>query len=212
MTPQHHPSDALLVEYASGVLTNGPRLVIASHLGACPACAASVALAEAVGGLLLEDLPPAELQPDALALALARIDRPPAPRGPAPPRPSDWIQVPAEVLLALKDSGRRWAPGAWISPVSKGPGKARTYLLGMAAGRGVPRHTHTGREMTCVVKGFFLDDGVLYGPGDFTEHDGSVKHAPQATDDGDCVCLMAVASPLAPTDWLGRVVLPLLGF
>ena len=212
MSPRHHPTDALLFDYASGTLTAGSRLVIASHLGACRLCAESVAMAEMVGGLLLDDLPGADLNPDALAHVLARIDRPGRPAVPPLSRPDDWIEVPAEVLRALAGRGRRWAPGAWVSPVTKGPGKARGYLLGMAAGRGVPRHTHTGQEMTCVLKGSFIDDGVIYGPGDFTEHDGSVKHAPQATDDGDCVCLMAVSSPLSPADWVGRIVLPILGF
>lgn len=210
MTPRHHPSDALLVDYAAGALTTGPRLVVASHLNACPHCARGLALAEAVGGVVLSDLPPAEMRPDALDLALARIERPESPPAASAGLPQDWIKVPAEVLASLRARGRRSAFGAWISPVTKGPGRARTYLIGMAPGRGVARHTHAGYELTCVLKGSFIDGGIVYGPGDFTEHDGDMTHAPQATDE-DCVCLMATEAPLVPSDWVGRLVFPLLG-
>jgi putative transcriptional regulator len=211
MSPRHHPSEALLVDYAAGALAPGERLAISSHLGACPACAAMVGAAEAVGGMLLSDLPPTAMRADALDLVLARIDRPaPAIGAPALP-PPDWIRVPPEILRALDDGGRRSAFGAWVSPVTRGPGRARSYLVGMAPHRGVARHTHGGSEMTCVLKGSFVDDGVVYGPGDFTERDGSVTHAPQAVDE-DCVCLLATSAPLAATDWIGRILLPMMGF
>lgn len=212
MSPRHHPSDDLLVDYAAGGLAHGPRLVIASHLGACAACSAAVRLAESVGGVMLEDLPGTALDPDALARALAQIDRPVPVATEGPTAPADWIKVPADVLAALNGPGRRGAFGAWVSTVSKDPGTGRTYLIGMAKGRGVARHTHSGREMTCVLKGSFVDDGVVYGPGDFTEHDGSVLHAPQATLDEDCVCLLAATSRLTPVDWVGRIAFPILGF
>jgi putative transcriptional regulator len=209
MTPRHHPSDALLVDYATGALMSGQRLVVACHLNACARCAKAVALAEAVGGVLLSDLPSAEMNPDALALALARIERPEAPAA-AEGLPPDWIRAPAEVLEALRARGRRGAFGAWVSPVTRGPGGARGYLLGMAPGRGVARHTHSGHELTCVLKGAFIDAGIVYGPGDFTELDGHMTHAPRATDE-DCVCLVATDAPLIPSDWVGRLVFPLLG-
>jgi putative transcriptional regulator len=212
MSPRHHPSDDLLVDYAAGGLAHGPRLVIASHLGACAACSAAVRLAETVGGLLMDDLAPTPMHPDALARAMAQIDRPVPGLAPVPAPPADWIKVPADVLAALRGPGRRSAFGAWVTTVAKDPGTGRTYLIGMAKGRGVARHTHSGREMTCVLKGSFVDDGVVYGPGDFTEHDGSVLHAPQATRDEDCVCLLAATSRLTPVDWVGRLAFPILGF
>jgi putative transcriptional regulator len=210
MSPRHHPSEALLVDYATGALMSGQRLAVACHLNACPHCARAVALAEAVGGLLLSDLPPAEMSPDALDLALARIERPDPANAAVTAAPADWIRVPSQVLEALRAHGRRSAFGAWVSPVTKGPGGARSYLIGMAPGRGVARHTHAGHELTCVLKGSFIDGGVVYGPGDFTEHDGDMTHAPQATDE-DCVCLLATDAPLMPADWVGRLAFPLLG-
>ena len=55
---RHHPSEATLVGYAAGALWEAAKPVVAAHLARCPDCRAKLELAEAVGGLLLEGLPP----------------------------------------------------------------------------------------------------------------------------------------------------------
>jgi putative transcriptional regulator len=209
MSPLHHPGEDLLVDYATGALFGGRRLVVEAHLEACPQCRAAVAQAEAVGGLLLQSLPAAALQPHALDWALARIERP-AP-APEPPKrqAADWIAVPETVVEAARRH-RRWAaPGVWVAPVTRGPGRARSYLLGVGAGISVPRHTHRGLELTCVLKGAYRDGDGLYEAGDFACHDEHVEHRPTVTADGECVCLIAADRPLVPRDWVGRLFQPL---
>ena len=76
---RHHPSEATLVGYAAGVLWKAARPVVAAHLARCPDCRARLELAEAVGGLLLDALPPAPLAPDALRRAMERLDDEPEP-------------------------------------------------------------------------------------------------------------------------------------
>lgn len=210
MNLRHHPSHTFLVEHATGALDAGRALVVATHLRTCRACREEVALAEAVGGALLEALPGATMQPDALARALARIERPEPPPPPPPAvraRP-DWIEVPTEVLHAAHRR-RRWAaPGVWVAPVIRGPTRARTYLLGVAAGMSVPLHTHRGLEMVCVLKGAYTDGDVIHGPGDFAENDEGIEHRPKVTTDGECVCLIAADNPLVARDWVGRLFQP----
>ncbi len=186
-------------------------MVLSSHLMACPACRDSIARFEAVGGALLSALPPATLHKDALALALARIERP-VPPAPATTGPiAGWITTPADVVRAARDR-RRWAaPGVWVASVTRGPGRASTYLLGVAAGMTVPRHTHRGAEMVCVLKGAYVDDDVRHAPGDFAFNDDSVDHRPGITAEGDCVCLVFTEAPLVPRDWVGRLFQPLVG-
>ncbi|MGH6971794.1 MAG: ChrR family anti-sigma-E factor, partial [Caulobacteraceae bacterium] len=189
-------------------------LVLSAHLGACAACRAQVRLAEAVGGVLLEELPPAELAPDALERALARLDvrLEPSPRREEAPRPPDWIEVPHEVLVAARRRKRWAAPGVWVAPVTfdRATG-ARSYLLRVGAGMAVPRHTHRGSEYVCVVKGAFVDTGGVHRPADFAESDESVEHRPRVTAEGECVCLIAADHPLVPRDLLGRMMQPLVG-
>ena len=210
MMPHHHPADELLLDFATGALAHVPRLVISGHLGSCPACRSIVAEAEAVGGALLEASPLASMHPDALAWALARTERPtPAPTA-AFASPPDWITVPNEVLRAAMR--RRWAaPGVWVASVANGPGRARGYLLGVAAGMSVPRHTHRGSEMVCVLKGSYRDGEALHGPGDFALNDETVDHRPVITADSDCVCIVAAEDALIPLDWVGRLFQPIVG-
>lgn len=209
MSPRHHPAAERLVEFAAGTLNAHRALVLAAHLEACPACAAEAALAEAVGGALLRDLPPAEMHPDALALALARIERPAPPRRPPAPAPPDWCIAPPAAVEAVRKR-RRWAaPGVWVAPVTGGPYGRRSYLLGIAAGMSVPRHTHRGSELVCVLKGAFDDGGENFGPGDFCESDETVEHRPHVTDQGECVCFVAVDASLVALDWVGRLFQPI---
>lgn len=211
MSPHHHPTEELLLDYATGALVGGARLVLTVHLGSCPICARAVNEAEAVGGMLLSGLPPVALNLDALALALARIERPANFTSSVIQQREDWISVPAEVLCAARDR-RRWAaPGVWVASVSTGPAAARGYLLGVAAGMSVPRHTHRGQELVCVLKGAYRDGETLHRPGDFACSDEAVDHRPVITADGECVCLVAAEGPLVPRDWVGRLFQPIVG-
>lgn len=207
--PSRHPSDELILDLARGVLEPGRALVVGAHLGACADCNSTLRVAEAVGGILLNELDPTALSPDALALMMARIERP-GRASAAASQPADWIRVPSEVRVALARR-RRWAaPGVWVASVTgsarSGP---RSYLLGVGAGIAVPRHTHKGVELTCVLKGAFEDRGVVYGPGDFQETDETVEHQPRVTRDGECVCLAAADSSLVPRDLIGWLFQPL---
>src|SRR6185312_8302478 len=70
-----HPAPETLLEYASGGLKTGARLVLGVHLKACEACRREVGRLEAFGGALLETQPEAALAPGALDRAMASLDR-----------------------------------------------------------------------------------------------------------------------------------------
>lgn len=211
-TPTRHPSEDLILDFARGALEAGRALVLRAHLGVCPECRARLRLAEAVGGALIDELPPAELAPDALAMALARLDQPPPPTTPPGRRPEDWIRVPQDVLLAA-ERHRRWAaPGVWVAPVSRDRRTgARSYLLGIGPGIAVPLHTHRGSELVCVLKGAYKDRGRIYREGDFAENDEAIEHQPRVTRDGECVCLIAADHALVPRNLMARVMQPFVG-
>jgi putative transcriptional regulator len=209
--PTRHPSSETLLDFARGAFEPGRRLVLRAHLGACAECRAEVRLGEAVGGALLSELEPAEMAPDALDKALAAIERPAAAASAADLRgPGDWIRVPDDVLAAFERRKRWAAPGVWVAPVSRNRKTgARSYLLGIGPGIAVPRHSHKGIEMTCVLKGAFEDRGDIHGPGDFSETDESIEHQPRVTKDGECVCLVAADNALVARDFIGWIMQPL---
>ncbi len=186
MLINHHPSDATLTSYAAGTLPEALGLVTATHLSFCPACRDVVALAEAVGGSMLDDLAPVAMADDALALVLARGDRPELPvvtpvRDPRLPGP-----------LKYCDFGRTWlvGPGLRWRPLRTG-GRAWGGLLVAQPGRRFPRHAHTGLELTCVLRGSFVDANGHYGAGDLAEPEGDHDDPPRIDSDEACVCVIA---------------------
>src|SRR5690242_7914487 len=78
--PDHHPTEALLLDYAAGVLHEPAAVVVATHMALCPTCRARVRALDAVGGAMLEALPAVAPAAGALDAVLARLDAPePAP-------------------------------------------------------------------------------------------------------------------------------------
>lgn len=198
MDIQHHPADDLLLALATGRLQPGMRRVMHSHLELCATCRERMRTLDAVGGLLLEDLPPTDIGNDALARTFARIDAQAA----APTRP---LAVSAPPPLP---AGARWpralahceaTPWRWIGPGMRWSrvslpedAEANVFLLRIAAGKYLPRHTHAGVEFTQVLHGCFHDGRALFGPGDFDAADGEILHQPVVQDGSECICLASL--------------------
>ena len=213
MSGLRHPSEEVLLSRAAGRLGKRLALVVDAHLGACPDCRRRTAQWEAVGGALLEGLPPATLAPDALDRALARIERPD--RSP-PVAVDDSLTSGIDLSAALQGlrlgPRRRLAPGVWMrSVLDDQGGRGRAYLLGSGPGRRLLRHSHAGAEFTCVLAGGFTDETGSYGPGDFAEADPALTHTPRADPGGECVCLIASEGPMRMRGLIGRLLQPLFG-
>ncbi|MBY6261882.1 transcriptional regulator [Azospirillum sp. 412522] len=237
--PNHHPSDALLVAYGAGGLGEGLSLAVAVHLAHCPDCRAILAEVEALGGALLEDLPPAPLESLSLAATLDRLDCEEAPANPCkalrirPRRVPQWHGMAApgaapDAIPALPSplphplrayvpsldglSWQRLAPGVRrveLLPRTANGGAAQ--LLRIAPGTALPHHGHGGLELTVVLSGHFADELGRYGSGDLAEVDGDTNHQPIADSHRDCVCLIATDAPLRFTGLMGRLMQPFIG-
>jgi putative transcriptional regulator len=181
-----HPAPETLVEYASGALKTGARLVLGLHLQACEACRDEVACLEAVGGALLAAEPEAKLSADALDRALASLER---------------AQRPEPKRMTLADMSKGlWAPigrGAALKPLPKiaDPGE-RLFLIRAESGCYMPEHGHTGMERLVVINGAFEDAQGRYGPGDLVERGPADRHRPLACGDETCLCLSASEGPI----------------
>lgn len=214
---RHHPEDELLLALSAGRLETGTRLVLSSHLELCAHCRERQRLLDALGGQMLEDAEPAPLAEDALARTLARIDALEA----APPRP---IRVSAPPPLP---EGARWprslahcsaTPWRWIGPgmrwsrvsVPEAP-QANVFLLRIAAGKYLPRHTHRGLELTQILYGRFHDGRALFGPGDFDAADAEIHHQPVVQDGSECICLASLDGRLRFDGAIARLFGSLVG-
>jgi putative transcriptional regulator len=66
--------DEYLLDYAAGAAPEAVSVLVASHLELCPAARATLARLEAVGGVYLEQLPPAGLSPATIEAVFAKLD------------------------------------------------------------------------------------------------------------------------------------------
>lgn len=221
MSVTHHPAEATLLEHAAGRLPAASGAVVAAHLEICPHCRAMARIGEAVGGALLDEMVPDRMAPDALALAMARLDRPvPAPR-PAPALPAlDGVVLPRVVqrIAARRGGLRGWR---WLAPgvqrIALLPEKGRRdggalYLLKLAPGTAIPDHGHAGSEMAFVLAGSYSDVLGRFRPGDLAETGPDVEHQPVADAGGPCVCLIATEGPLRFRSRVARLVQSVMGF
>ncbi len=181
----HHPSETTLLAYAAGTLPEALALVAATHITQCAACRRRLQGLQAVGGVLLDEMPPAAMSEGALDALLARADEPAA--GLPPVLNADLPPPLDRVALG------RWWPigiGARWRPLQVG-GSAWAGLVHAQPGRALPRHGHDGLELTCVLSGSFVDGTGLYAAGDVSEPEGDHDLPPVATDLEPCLCVIA---------------------
>ncbi|GGB91810.1 anti-sigma-E factor ChrR [Marinobacterium zhoushanense] len=215
-TIRHHLDDATLVSYTSGALTNSMALVVACHLSVCGECRKRCGEMEVLGGEMLERLQPVDLSDAALQNLLDALDgeeaSEPTPKAPSPP-PADvpaplwpYIDKPLDEL-----AWKSLAPGfAYVDLPCQGTGASK--LLRIAPGKSVLPHTHTGNELTMVLRGSFVDEVGRFASGDIADIDDAIEHQPLVDSPETCICLIATDGPLRFTSLLGRIVQPLTGF
>lgn len=216
MNIRHHLNDDLLVDYAAGTLSEGWSLAVACHLAFCPQCREELALAEATGGALLEELAPVAGSADAWEQMRTRLAREPQPAKASTARSAGDKPVLPEPLRSylggdLESLKWRNLGNARQIRIRTGDATTQARLLCIAAGKPVPEHSHGGRELTLVLAGSFVDGNDLFARGDIEDADASLTHQPVATPDADCICLAVTDAPLKFRSWIVRAIQPMLG-
>jgi len=206
----HHPTDETLASYIRGSLDEGRRVLVAAHVELCASCAGVVAASDHIAGSALEAAEPQPLQSDALQTALARIAA--VSVAPLPTSPRNSASHPFGLAaISGYDLGRwRWiGPGVhWRSVSIPTDHGARVFMLKAVSGTSLPHHTHTGTELTLILKGAYVHEGGRFGAGDFEEADGSVDHQPLVEPGEECICLVAMEGHLRLLGLLGRIMQP----
>lgn len=209
----HHPADDLLLALAAGSLDGGQSLLVGVHLESCAPCRSRLHMLQALGGELLAATEPKALTAHALDAALARIGAPPPPAPerstraqpfPALPEGTAW---PASFRRCTVSPWHRLGPGVrWSRIAMPYASPGGLFLLRIAPGNSLPRHTHRGIEHTQVLCGAFDDGRATFGPGDFDTADEDVHHQPVVHASGECVCLAYVGERLRFDGWLASML------
>lgn len=201
--PNHHPDEALLIEYANGSLGEAKALLVATHLALCPACRMSVAAGEAASAQLAFADAAADVGPipDVTGTTVERSVSAAAPVVPVPEPLRGYLGWPVSEL--------GWVPvlsGMKEYPLPEFAGRSSVRLLAIEPGRRMPRHTHEGLELTLVLQGSFADASGSYAKGDVATADAAVDHQPQAGGGEICLCLAVEDAPLRLTGFNGALI------
>ncbi|OLP45380.1 ChrR family anti-sigma-E factor [Rhizobium oryziradicis] len=227
MSVQHHVSDALLLDYASGSLAEGWSLAVATHLALSPESRKRLACLEAAAGTLMdmdEVETPVNLDQSwqsmrerlAASSDLLVAKRPVASPVAAKVQAMDVPVLPEPLRSYLgRDAAQlQWKSlgrGAYHIPIKTNDGETSVRLLRIPAGKPVPEHSHGGRELTLVLKGSYHDGYARFARGDLEEADETLEHQPIADVGEDCICLAVTDAPLRFKSKFLRLVQPLLG-
>lgn len=218
MTINHHPNDALLLDYASGPMGETWGLAIAAHLALCPQCRRTVSEMEAVGGSMLDTIAPEPMTEPEFDAVLARLDQS-GDDGSAPPvdpttvNPNPVLPQPLRGYVGGDIESLPWQRlglGVYQLPIATGDEGVTARLLRIPGGRPVPKHSHGGLELTLVLCGAFADATGRYSRGDLQEADESLEHQPRAAPGEDCICLAITDAPLRFKSFAARLVQPFL--
>jgi putative transcriptional regulator len=214
----HHPRQDTLAAYAAGRLEEARSVVVASHLTMCSKCRSSVADFEAIGGACLETVEHAALSDSSMAAFWERAGEQDVPMASANRAAND---LPIEVSLPLRRYLKHGFDNVDWRPVAPGLSQhiieAEGYrtgvlrLLKIAPGVQIPAHTHGGEELTMILRGSYEDSLGAFHEGDFADLDDDVEHAPRATGDEPCICLIATNAPLVFKGLVGKVMQPFVG-
>ncbi|MBW6424478.1 ChrR family anti-sigma-E factor [Rhizobium sp. XQZ8] len=218
MNIKHHLSDAFLLDYAGGNLSEGWSLAVATHLALCPTCRRQLEAMEGAAGALLEKMPvEANATDDSWERMKARLGGLQAIE--IKPEPSREIAKPAILPEPLRSyvggdlpdlKWRALGRGAYQIMIDTGDKDTQVRLLRIPAGKPVPEHTHEGCELTLVLAGSFRDGEDLFARGDIEEADDTLLHQPIATEGEDCICLAVTEASLKFTSWIVRLMQPIL--
>jgi len=214
---RRHAPEELLLDYAAGVLPEGPALAVALHVALDPGSRRLVHRLRGVGGVLFDEDPgAADMGEAALEEALARLDdlpdddTPAAPTTPPAFAPGfSWAPSALRPYLAGKTWRRAFGGFQEIRLDLHGDAH-RVSLLRLQPGEGLPPHRHVANEFTVVLQGGYTDNTGNYRVGDFAVGPGPQEHRPIADPGDPCIALIVLEKPIVLTSFWGRLFNPLL--
>lgn len=217
MTPLHHPPQDYLLEYASGALSEGESLLVATHASLCAHCRRTIREIEAMAGAVLSSVSPSSVPPSLLEATLAKISsdvpakvvRAPVVADAVLPKPLLRYTGPFDKLVWKKAFKSVWYVDL---PVSVGgvPVRLRRFEGGVQ----IPMHTHRGAELELVLSGGARDDrdGRRFERGDVAFSDEGDVHSVSIEPDEPCIALGVHVARLRPVGMWSRLIFGYLGW
>lgn len=216
MNAAHHPSDAFLVDYAAGNTSPLFDTILRAHLGVCAHCRETLLFAEELGGelLSLSAIPGGTLSARDICARHERDPRagPPISRVDGIALDGNIEQLVGTYLNSSIDAlpWKRIGKGLRLCRLDERD-DARMWMLRAEPGAVLPEHTHSGSELTLVLKGAYFCGSEIFRAGDIEDADEQTEHQPVVTREAECICLAVTEGNLKFNGWLPRLVQPFIG-
>ena len=208
---KHHPSHSMLVDFSAGNLGTAESICVSAHLHFCDQCRNELMRLDQVASQLMTEAEPQTIDEDLFDSVMSKIDA--LPSAPMKAEIEEHSDFPHSVAKLIKETEsapnwRRMSPSVDVARVRTGQKKFEVALHRICAGGKTPHHGHNGTEFTVVLKGSFSDEQAVYSEGDFLLRGPGDEHQPMGAQNGECICLSALAAPIKLSSPLGFLMKP----
>jgi len=208
---KHHPSRAMLVDFSAGNLGTAESICVSAHLHFCDQCRNELMRLDQVASQLMTEAEPQTIDEDLFDSVMSKIDAlPEAPTKVKIEEKSDFRHTVAKLINETESAPnwRRMSSSVDVARFQTGQNKFEVALHRISAGGKTPHHGHNGTEFTVVLKGSFSDEQAVYSEGDFLLRGPGDEHQPMGAQNGECICLSALAAPIKLSSPLGFLMKP----
>ncbi|XXK44605.1 ChrR family anti-sigma-E factor [Porticoccaceae bacterium nBUS_17] len=208
---KHHPSRAMLVDFSAGNLGTAESICVSAHLHFCDQCRNELMRLDQVASQLMTEAEPQTIDEDLFDSVMSKIDAlPEAPMKVEIEEKSDFPHTVAKLINETESAPnwRRMSSSVDVARFQTGQNKFEVALHRICAGGKTPHHGHNGTEFTVVLKGSFSDEQAVYSEGDFLLRGPGDEHQPMGAQNGECICLSALAAPIKLSSPLGFLMKP----
>ena len=208
---KHHPSRAMLVDFSAGNLGTAESICVSAHLHFCDQCRNELMRLDQVASQLMTEAEPQTIDEDLFDSVMSKIDAlPDAPTKVETEEKSDFPHTVTKLINETESAPnwRRMSSSVDVARVQTGQNKFEVALHRICAGGKTPHHGHNGTEFTVVLKGSFSDEQAVYSEGDFLLRGPGDEHQPMGAQNGECICLSALAAPIKLSSPLGFLMKP----
>ena len=208
---KHHPSRAMLVDFSAGNLGTAESICVSAHLHFCDQCRNELMRLDQVASQLMTEAEPQTIDEDLFDSVMSKIDAlPEAPTKVETEEKSDFPHTVTKLINETESAPnwRRMSSSVDVARFQTGQNKFEVALHRICAGGKTPHHGHNGTEFTVVLKGSFSDEQAVYSEGDFLLRGPGDEHQPMGAQNGECICLSALAAPIKLSSPLGFLMKP----
>ena len=214
-TTNFHPDHNMLIEFSAGTLDTATSICVSAHLHFCSKCRAELLRLDQVGSQMMSEAEPMPVSEQAFDKVMAEIDsnsnQPAEKEAVANKNSNTAMPFSVEKLMQTSLISKNWkrlSSSVDVARFQTGQDQFEVALHKICAGGKTPKHDHEGLEYTVVLKGSFSDEDAVYREGDFIVRQPGEVHQPMGAQNGECICLSALAAPIKPTSPLGFLMKP----